>query len=1041
MKGKINLSEWAIRRQRLVWFLMIVIVATGVISYLHLGRNEDPAFTIKTMVVQARWPGATVDATLLQITDRLERKLQETPYLDYIRSYTAAGETTIFVHLKDSTPVRVIGDVWYQVRKKIGDIRGSFPQGFVGPAFNDEFGDTFGIVYAFTADGFSHRELRDSVEAARSRLLQVRDVSKIDIVGAQDERIYVEFSVGQLAGLGVDRLALIRAIQEQNAITPSGTVQTSNEKILVRISGVFQSEDDLKRINFVAGGRLFRLSDIGTVIRAYADPPQPIFRVNGQPAIAVAISMREGGDILALGQNVERAMAMITADLPVGIEPRLIADQAAVVKRSVEEFMESLWEAIAIVLGISLLSLGVRAGAVVAASIPLVLAIVFVTMQLVGIDLQRVSLGALIIALGLLVDDAIITVETMVTKVAQGWDKRRAATFAYTSTAFPMLTGTLVTVAGFMPIGFARSTAGEYTFSLFAVVAITLIASWFVAVIFAPVIGVTILPRTLEHAQHQKPGRIMRAFRQLLIRAMRLRWVTLAITAALFAFSALGIIFVPQQFFPTSDRPELLVDLKLAQNASIYATEAAASKLDELLRNDRDIDHWSTYIGRGAVRFYLPLNVQLANDFFAQAVIVTKSLQARERVRARLERALADELSMLIARIHPLELGPPVGWPLQYRVSGPDTGQVRDIAYRLAQLLAENPHTDKINFDWIEPARTLHVRVDQDQARLLGLSSDTVAQALNTVLSGVTITQVRDGIYLIDVVTRAAPDERISPTVLRTLQIPLPGGNTVPLMQLASVDYGQELPLIWRRDRLPTLTVQAEVMPDGVQPETVAQALSAKIADLDHGLREGYRIVLGGTVEASEKSQASIAAVVPFMLLLIAIILMLQLHSLQRVFLVLSVAPLGLIGVVAALLAAHKPLGFVAILGVVALIGMIVRNSVILVAQIETEIADGRAHWEAVVEAALRRFRPIVLTAEATILGMIPIASTVFWGPMAYAIMGGLAIATVLTLVFLPTLYIVWFRIKEPQTCAPEPLRCELERAPSTFKIPMIVGK
>ncbi len=998
---------------------MIAILAAGAISYLRLGRNEDPAFAIKTMVVQAGWPGANIDATLLQITDRLEKKLQETPQLDYIRSYTTAGQTTIFVHLKDGTPARMIGEVWYQVRKKIGDIRGSFPQGFVGPFFNDEFGDTYGIVYAFTADGFSHRELRDSVEAARSRLLQVPDVSKIEIIGAQDERIYVEFSVGQLAGLGIDRLALIRALQEQNAITPSGTVHTSDEKLLVRISGVFQSENDLKRVNFVAGGRLLRLSDIATVTRAYADPPQPLFRINGQPAIGLAISMREGGDMLALGRNVERAMATITSDLSVGIEPRLVADQPGVVKSSVDEFMESLWEAVAIVLGMSLLSLGLRAGAVVAASIPLVLAMVFVTMQLVGIDLQRVSLGALIIALGLLVDDAIITVEMMVTKVEQGWDKGRAATFAYTSTAFPMLTGTLVTVAAFVPIAFARSTAGEYTFSLFAVVAIALIASWFVAVIFAPVIGVTILPATLQHVRREQPGRMMRGFRWLLIRAMRMRWVTLAATVALFALAALGLSLVPQQFFPTSDRPELLVDLRLAQNASLYATEAAAAKLDALLRDDGDIDHWSTYIGRGAVRFYLPLNVQLSNDFFAQAVIVSKGVQARERLRARLERTLADELPTAIVRIHALELGPPVGWPLQYRVSGPEPGQVREIAYRLAQALAENPNTDKINFDWIEPARTLQMRIDQDQARLLGLSSDAVAQTLNTVLSGATITQVRDRIYLIDVVTRAAAEERISPNALRNLQIPLPGGNTVPLMQLASVDYGQELPLIWRRDRLPTLTVQADVIPPGVQPKTVAQALRTKVADLERRLPDGYRIVLGGTVEASGKAQASIAAGVPLMLLLIATILMLQLHSLQRVFLVLSVAPLGLIGVVVALLVAHKPLGFVAILGVVALIGMIVRNSVILVAQIETEIADGRTPWEAVIEAALQRFRPIVLTAGATILGLVPIASTVFWGPMACAIMGGLAIATGLTLVFLPALYIAWFRIKEQQTSAP----------------------
>jgi multidrug efflux pump subunit AcrB len=1023
-----NLSDWAIRHRPLVWFFMLVVVAAGVFAYLRLGRNEDPAFTIKTMVVQAAWPGANIDDTLRQITDRIEKKLQETPYIDFVRSYTVAGQATIFVNLKDTTPAREVGNIWYQVRKKVGDIRGSFPQGIQGPFFNDEFGDTYGIIYAFTADGFSHRELRDRVEAVRAGLLQVQDVSKIDVIGAQDEKIYIEFSVRQMAGLGVDRQQLIKALQEQNAVTPAGVVQTSDEKILVRVTGVFQSEEAIRRVNFVAGGRLFRLSDIATVTRAYADPPQPMFRSNGQPAIGIAISMREGGDILALGKNVARAMAAITADLPIGIEPRLVADQPVVVNESVYEFMKSLWEAIAIVLGVSLLSLGLRAGAVVAASIPLVLAMVFVTMQIAGIDLQRISLGALIIALGLLVDDAMITVETMVTKLEEGWDRARAATFAYTSTAFPMLTGTLVTVAGFVPIGFAKSSAGEYTFSLFAVVTIALIASWFVAVIFAPLIGVTILPATMRHAEHRAPGRIIRTFRRTLVFAMRWRWFTLAVTLALFAASIVGMRFVPQQFFPASDRPELLVELKLAQNASIYATDAAAGRLDALLRDDPDVDHWSTYIGRGAVRFYLPLNVQLTNEFFAQAVIVTKGAEARERLRARLEAALPVELPMLVPRIYPLELGPPVGWPLQYRVSGPDPGQVREIAYRLAQLLAENRNTDKINFDWIEPARTLRMRVDQDQARLLGVSSDALAQALNTVVSGVAITQVRDGIYLIDVVARAAADERISPATLRTLQIPLAGGRTVPLMQLAAVDYGQELPLIWRRDRLPTLTVQADVTP-GVQPATVAQALNAKIAELNQALREGYRVVLGGTVEESAKSQASIAAVVPLMLLLMATLLMLQLQSFQRLFLVLSVAPLGLIGVVAALMIAQKPLGFVAILGVIALIGMIVRNSVILVDQIETEIAHGRDRFDAVVEATLHRFRPILLTAAAAILGMIPIAPTVFWGPMAYAIMGGLAVATALTLVFLPALYVVWFRVKEPRREAQEPAPAPQPRA------------
>jgi len=674
--------------------------------------------------------------------------------------------------------------------------------------------------------------------------------------------------------------------------------------------------------------------------------------------------------------------------------------------------MKTFWEAIAIVLGVSLLSLGLRAGAVVAFSIPLVLAIVFIAMSIWSIDLQRVSLGALIIALGLLVDDGMITVETMVTKQEEGWDSASAATFAYTSTAFPMLTGTLVTVAGFVPIGFARSAAGEYTFSLFAVVAIALIASWFVAVIFAPLIGVTILPCSIRHAHRPELGLIMRTFCHVLIGAMRMRWLTLTVTLAFFVAAIYGIRFVPEQFFPASERPELLVELKLAQNASIYSTERAATTLDAMLRDDPDVDHWSTYIGRGAVRFYLPLNVQLTNDFLVEAVIVAKNVEARERLRARLEHLLSDKLPIAVMRIHALELGPPVGWPLQYRVSGPDLNKVREIGYRVAQLLAENQATERINFDWIEPIRRLQMRVDQDQTRLLGLSSDALAQALNAVVSGVRMTQLRDGIYLIDVVARAVDEERISPAALRTLQIPLPSGRAVPLMQLASVDYDQELPLIWRRDRLPTLTVRADVTAP-VQPATVAKSLSFKLAELNRDLRDEYRVTLGGTVEESAKSQASIAAVIPVMLLLMTTLLMLQLRSFQRLFLVMSVAPLGLIGVVGALIITNKPLGFVAILGVVALIGMILRNSVILVDQIDSEITHGRPPWDAVVQATLRRFRPIVLTAAATILGMVPIASTVFWGPMAYAIMGGLTVATALTLVFVPALYVVCYRVKE----------------------------
>ncbi|MBN8955215.1 MAG: efflux RND transporter permease subunit [Rhizobiales bacterium] len=1000
MTERFNVSDWALRHRSFVWFLVIIILAAGAFSFQRLGRNEDPAFTIKTMVVQVMWPGASITDTLQQITDRLERKLEETPGLDYLKSYTVPGTATVFVNLRGDVHGRDVADTWYQVRKKINDIRQNLPQGILGPFFNDEFGDTFGIIYGFTADGFSQRELRDHVEAIRTRLLSVPDVSKIELIGTQDEKIFVEFSIRKLAGLRLDRQALIAALQAQNAIAPAGVIQSSEEKVRVEISGAFLSEEDLRRVNFVANGQIFRLADVATVKRGYADPPQPMFRVNGVPAIGIGISMRAGGDVLALGRNTEAAMHEITRDLPIGIEPHLVAEQPEVVKDSIDEFMKALWEAVAIVLAVSFLSLGLRAGAVVACAIPLVLAATFLGMELAGIDLQRVSLGALIIALGLLVDDAMITVEMMVTQLEAGADKVRAATFAYTSTAFPMLTGT------------AKSAAGEYTFSLFAVVAMALMISWVVAVVFAPLIGVTILPAQMRHASHE-PGPVMRHFRTFLVGAMRAKWLTIAVTLALFVGSLFAMRLVPQQFFPASDRPELLVDLKLSEGASIYATMQRADTLETLLRDDPDIERWTTYIGQGAVRFYLPLNVQLANDFFAQSVVVTKSLEARERVRQRLNAALPEKLPDVVTRISALELGPPVGWPLQYRVSGPDPQKVRDIAYKVANVVASDPRAEKVNFDWIEPQRTLRLKVDQDQARLLGLSSQDLAQALNTVVTGATVTQVRDSIYLIDVVVRAEDEERTSPNVLRTLEVPLRNGKTVPLLQVATLEYGLDLPLVWRRDRIPTLTVQSDLTGTTL-PETVVTALRTKIAELNATLPPEYKVVPGGTVEESAKSTASVAAAVPVALMVMLIVLMIQLQSFNRLFLVLSVAPFGLIGVVAALLLSGKPLGFVAILGVLALVGMIVRNSVILVDQIRVEMEHGRHPWDAVVEATSHRFRPILLTAAAAILGMIPIAPTVFWGPMAYAIMGGLAVATVITLVFLPALYVTWFRVHEP---------------------------
>jgi multidrug efflux pump subunit AcrB len=723
--------------------------------------------------------------------------------------------------------------------------------------------------------------------------------------------------------------------------------------------------------------------------------------------------MREGGDILALGRNITRAMTKIKANLPFGIAVNLVADQAVTVDTAISEFMTSLLQAIAIILAVSFISLGVRPGLVIALAIPLTLAIVFPIMQLSNIDMQRISLGALIIALALMVDDAMTTVDAMLTRMTAGDDKVNAATFAFRTYAFAMLAGTLVTIAGFVPVGFAASSAGEYTFSLFAVVAIALLVSWIVAVIFTPLLGLVILKPPRAKQGGGTNGWVFRLYRGLLSLAMRARWVTIALTLALFVASIFALSIIPRQFFPSSDRPELLVDLRLPQNASIFASETVARRFDAMLKEDKDVARWSTYVGRGAIRFYLPLDVQLPNDFFTQGVIVAKDVAARERLQVKLKKMLAEEFPSIVARISPLELGPPVGWPVQYRVSGPDIAQVREISFKLAAIIATDPRAVSVNFEWIEPARQVRVRIDQNEARLLGLSSQTLASVLNTVVSGASVTQVRDDIYLVDVVVRATDEERLSLVTLRTVQVPLPNGRTVPLSQFATLEYAQEYPLIWRRDRVPTLTVQADLSP-GTLPDTVVKALAQKIETLTKGLPPPYEIAVGGSVEESAKSQASVVAVVPAMLLLMFTVLMFQLRSFQRLFLVLTVGPLGLIGVVAALFISGRPLGFVAILGVLALLGMITKNAVLLIGQIEAERERGKNIWDAAIDASSTRFRPIMLTAISTVLGMIPIAPTVFWGPMAFAIMGGLLVGTILTLIFLPALYVAWFRGKAP---------------------------
>lgn len=1007
-----NLSEWALSKRSLVIFMMIVAVVAGTLSFMRLGRGEDPAFTFRTMIVAAGWPGATVDETLSQVTERLERTLQETHHLDRVRSYTTAGQTTIFVDLEQSTPASAVPDIWYQVRKNIGDMRQTLPQGVVGPFFNDDFGDTFGIIYAFTADGFSFRELRDQVESARSRLLQVPDVSKIEVLGAQDEQIFIEFSPERLAGLRLDYGAIVQALQAQNVIRPAGTLHTDQERMFMRVTGAFDSERDIEAVNLVLGGRNIRLGDIATVRRGFADPPQPMFRVNGKPAIGLAIAMRDAGDILALGRNIKAQMADITANLPHGIEPTLVADQAVTVDVAINDFMASLWQAIAIILVCSFVSLGVRPGAVVALSIPLTLAIVFAVMDLVHIDLHRVSLGALIIALTLLVDDAMTTVDAMLNRLAAGDTKDQAATFAYRTLAAPMLIGTLVSISSFVPIGFARSSAGEYTFSIFAVVAISLIVSWLGAVIFAPLVGKALLKAPKADAV-AKPSKFLDGFGRFLGGAIRARWLTIGLTLAAFAVSMFLVRFVPQQFFPASDRPELTVDLTLRQNASIYATEEQAKRFEALLKDDPDVDHFSTYVGRGAVRFILTLNAQLANPFFAQVVVVAKDLESRDRLQLKLEKALAEQFPDIVARISPLELGPPVGWPLQYRVMGPDKDEVRRISLEVAGILGSHPQARHVNFDWMEPARQIQIRINQDEARQLGISSAALAGIMNATVTGTPVTQVRDDIYLVNVVARASSGERLSLQTLSTLQVPTASGRMVPLNQFATFSEEQESPLVWRRNRVPTLTVRADVI-HGALPDTVVEALAPKFKELNAKLPKGYKIQTGGLSEESAESSASVFAVVPLMIVLMLASMMVLLVSFRRLAMVVCVMPLGLIGVVITLLAFNRPLGFVAILGILALIGMIAKNGVILIVQIETNRAEGMNVFDAVVSSATSRMRPMMLTSISTVLGLIPIAPTVFWGSMAFAIMGGLLVATLLTLVFLPTVYVLVFGKEQP---------------------------
>ncbi|MFD2249833.1 multidrug efflux pump subunit AcrB [Pseudochelatococcus lubricantis] len=1004
-RGRFNLSAWTLRHRSFVIFMMLSALIAGALSYMRLSRNEDPPFTIKTMVVAADWPGATTADTVRLLTEPLEKRLAEIKYLDYTQSYTRPGKSVIFVNLKDDAPPAEIAEIWYQVRKKVENLAPMLPQGVQGPWLDDEFGDTYGSIFAFTADGFTLRDLRDRVDVIRNQLLSVPDIGKVNLLGVQEEEIVIEFSTARLAAFGLDQATVIEALRAQNAVAPAGELKTDEDKILFQVSGAFASEESLRELVLRIDGRFVRLVDIADVRRGLVDTPAPSLRVNGETAIGLAISMTEGGNLIEFGARLRARMAQIEASLPPGIAVVQVADQSTVVEDAIGGFVKVLLEAIGIVLAVSFLSLGLRAGLVITAAIPLVLAMTFIGMEIAGIGLQRISLGALIIALGLLVDDAMITVESMVGQLEIGRPKDVAAGHAYETTAFPMLTGTLVMIAGFIPVGFAASSAGEYTYSLFMVVLISLSASWIVAVLFAPLLGMWLLPDTMKHEQHGE-GRFMRAFRRVLEVAMRWRIATLALFLAAFAAAVFGATKLEEQFFPASDRPELLVNLNLPQNASRQATEARARALEEMLSRDPGVRNFTTYVGSGSVRFYLPMDLLLDNDNVSQTVIVAGGVQERDEVQQRLEAFFANQHPDIVTRVSPLEVGPPVGWPIRFRVLGPDYDVVKRLGAEVAGIVAGDNRTSDINLTAGEPQRRVRVELNQVEARALGISSQSVANEIAATIAGTSVTSVRDGNRMVDVVIRGRPHDRSTVSAIEDLHFRAVSGASIPLRQIATVAYGMDEPVIWRRSGNAMVIVQADVAKN-VQPATVALDIDRRLEPVRAQLPIGYAIEISGVVEEAAKGTNSILAVLPAMAFVIFALLMVQLQSFARTGLAILMAPFGLIGVVAAMLPTGTPMGFVAQLGVIALAGMIIRNAVILIQEVDENVRRGEEPWEAIVHASTHRARPIVLTALAAMLGMVPIAFQIFWGPMAFAIIGGLAVATIATLLLLPCL-LLW---------------------------------
>jgi multidrug efflux pump subunit AcrB len=1016
-----NLTDWALRHRAIVLFMLILVAVAGAFSFTRLGQLEDPNFSVPSMTTMVIWPGATAQQMQDEVLNRMEKKFEQIDNFEKVVTYARQGYAGMTLTVRGGTSKADQREAWYQARKKLNDLSLELPDGVIGPIVNDEYGDVYGLMYAVKGDGIGHADLSDAAEDIKRQMLKVPMVKKIDLIGKQAKRVYVEFSHERLAALGITPLAIAESLKSQNALLPAGQIDTRGDRVMVRVSGQFASEEAIRNVPITAGGRLIKLGDIATVTRGFEDPPTYTVRHNGQPVLMLGITMTSDGNIVDLGKAMNTAVAKIQSELPHGVELELVADQPTTVKDAILDFGHALAEALIIVIAVSLASLGWRAGLVVATTVPLVLGGVALVMLAMGWNLERISLGSLIIALGLLVDDAIIAIEMMVAKMETGMDRVKAAAFSYQSTAMPRLTGALITVVGFLPIGLSKSTTGEYAGGIFWIVGAAVLFSWICSGIFTPYLAVKMLPNDLGKHQHGDlyDTKFYRSLRRLIDAAIEHRWVVIGATFGALVLALACIKLVPQQFFPNSSRPELVIDLRVKEGSSFAATTEQVKHMEEILAKDEDVRFYTAYTGAGAPRFYLSLNPELPNPGFAQLVVMTKDLDARERVRARLMTSADQQFPQAWVRVTRLELGPPVGYPVQFRVVGPDTQMVRQIARDVEKVVASNPKVRDLQLDWNDPVRTLKVQLDQDKASALGLTPADVSLATQTVMNGATLSQLREHEDLIDIVARAVPEERLSLDTLKDINLYTRQGTVVPLSQVAQVRSELEEPVLWRRNRDMAITVRADVK-DGEQGVSVTQQIRPLLKEIEAKLPSGYRIDVGGAVEESDKANKALLAVAPLMMISILLLLMLQLQNFSRMWMVVLTAPLGLIGVVPALLVFQSPLGFVAILGIIALGGMIMRNSVILIDQVQTEIAEGRDPWNAVLDAAIHRTRPVMLTALATVLAMIPLTRSVFWGPMAIAIMGGLTVATLLTIFFVPALYAAWFKV-DRQTAADTP--------------------